>query len=217
MAGPSDAGLSPCPPSSSAGLWLPTMARSFRQLHRAPAHPDRSAGAEFSRCALLLGTSGLIVCESTVGVSHFGGDAVRGRTASFKGRLGPRPLLAAGEYACVSPAATGRSGPAIAARQQALARFKRCLLPGRGRSGALCAVVASALLPTRRLRLDRSQAKFWGPEPASRDSLSSPRLGRPRCSSAMRRPSVLPRGFPLGSCMASGLFCTPLPSRPGHP
>ena len=160
MAGPSDAGSSLCPPSSSAGLWLPTMARSFRQLHRAPAHPGRSAGAEFSRCALLLGTAGLIVCDSTVGVSHFGGDAVRGRTASFKGRLGPRPLLAAGEYACDSPAVTGRSGPAIAARQQA-STCGRCLLPGRGRMGAHCAVVARALLPARCLRHDRSQAKDW--------------------------------------------------------
>ena len=105
MAGPSDAGLSPCPPSSSAGLWLPTMARSFRQLHRAPAHPDRSAGAEFSRCALLLGTAGLIVCDSTVGVSHFGGDAVRGRTAISRGGLAL--ALFRRWYCCVSLASRG--------------------------------------------------------------------------------------------------------------
>ena len=91
MASPSLAGLSLVLPSLLAGLWLPTMARSFRQLHRAPAHPDPSAGSEFSRCALLPGTAGLLVCDYIVGFSHFVGDAVRGRTVSFQGAAWPSP------------------------------------------------------------------------------------------------------------------------------
>ena len=90
-------------------------------------------------------------------------------------------------------------------------------LPGSWRLALPVAVVALALLPAWRLRSGRSRTKLWGPEPAIRRSLSSPRLGSLRCPSVMRRPSVLPRGPPLGPCMASGLLCAPLPFWPGHP
>ena len=137
----------------------PTMTHSFRQSLRAPAVQAAQPAPNSPAVPFSLAHRPL-VCESIVGVSHFGGRQCGGALPVFKGRLGPRPLLAAGEYACDSPAVMGRSGSAFAARQQALT-YGRCLLLGRGRSGAHCAVVACALLPARCLRHDRSQTMGW--------------------------------------------------------
>ena len=192
----------------------PPMTHSFRQSLRAPAVQAAQPAPNSPAVPFSLAHRPL-VRESIVGVSHFGGGQCGGTLPVFMGRLGPRSLCSAGEFTCSSPLVRGLSGPALlpAASPDIWSRFAA---GPRAVWRSLCSCgtspAARPVPPPRQV-----PGEGLGPEPASRDSLTSPRLGRPCRSSAMRRPSVLPRGPPLGSCMASGLFCAPLPFRPGHP
>ena len=95
-------------------------------------------------------------------------------------------------------------------------RSGRCLrarpLLGSEQIGASC--FSGGVGPAVRPALPLGQALDYAPEgsePANRRSLFSSRLGMFALPAVMRRPSVLPRGLPLGPCMASGLSRAPLP------